>query len=172
MAKILSLIRPISLCQNVKITAIADNNSYVKSSVKISPHQRVNMKNALVVFAAGCLGALIQCVAMWLFSRYGITHSLNVSLQGSIAPAWMYPRIVWGGLWGFLFLLPILSGSVFARSLVIALIPAGVQLFVIYPFYEGKGVAGLSLGLLTPFLVLFFYWVWALATGITLKLAK
>lgn len=130
------------------------------------------MKNALIVFAASCLGALIQCLVMWLFSRYGITGSLHVNLHGSIAPAWLYPRIVWGGLWGFLFLLPILSSSVFARSFVIALIPAGVQLFVIYPFYEGKGVAGLTLGLLTPFLVLFFYWVWALATTITLKLAK
>ena len=130
------------------------------------------MKNALIVFAAGCLGALIQCLVMWLFSRYGIAHSLNVNLHGSIAPVWLYPRIVWGGMWGFLFLLPILSSSVFARSFVIALIPAGVQLFVIYPFYEGKGVAGLSLGLLTPFLVLFFYWVWALAATITLKITK
>lgn len=130
------------------------------------------MKNVLVVFAAGCVGALIQCLVTWLFTRYGINHALNVNLAGSIAPAWMYPRIVWGGLWGLLFLLPLLSGSIFARSFVIALIPAGVQLFVIYPFYEHKGFAGLSLGILTPFAVLFFYWVWSLATAITLKLAR
>jgi len=130
------------------------------------------MKNALVVFAAGCLGALIQCVVMWLFTRYGITHSLNVNLPGSIAPAWLYPRVVWGGLWGFLFLLPILSSSVFARSFVLALIPTCVQLFIIYPIYQGKGVGGLSLGILTPFLVFFFFWVWALVTAITLKIAK
>jgi hypothetical protein len=130
------------------------------------------MKNALVVFAAGCLGALVQCVVMWLFSRYGITHSLHVNLPGSIAPGWLYPRIVWGGLWGFLFLLPILSSSLFARSIVIALIPAGVTLFILYPFYEGKGFAGLSLGMLTPFLVLFFFWVWSFASIVTLKLAK
>lgn len=130
------------------------------------------MKNALVVFAAGCLGALIQCLVMWLCSRYGITHSLHVALPGSIAPAWLYPRIVWGGLWGFLFLLPILTSSIFARSFVIALIPTGVQLFIIYPLYEHAGIAGLSLGLLTPFVVLFSYWVWSLATTVTLKLAK
>ena len=130
------------------------------------------MKNGLVVFAAGCLGAVIHCIVMWLFTRYGITHSLHVSLPGSLSTTWLYPRIVWGGLWGFLFLLPILTSSVFARSFVIALIPTGVQLFVIYPLYEHKGMAGLSLGLLTPFLVLFFYWIWALATTLTLKLAK
>ena len=134
--------------------------------------KNITMKNALVVFAAGCLGALIQCVVMWLFTRYGITHSLNVNLPGSIAPAWLYPRVVWGGLWGFLFLLPILSSSVFARSFVLALIPTCVQLFIIYPIYQGRGVAGLSLGMLTPFLVFFFFWVWALVTAITLKIAK
>jgi hypothetical protein len=132
----------------------------------------IQMKNALLVFAAGCFGALIQCVVMWLFTRYGITPSLHVSLPGSIAPAWLYPRIVWGGLWGFLFLLPIMTSSVFARSLVVALIPTGVQLFIIYPLYEHKGIGGLSLGLLAPFLVLFFYWVWSLAAVIILKLAK
>lgn len=130
------------------------------------------MKNALVVFAAGCLGALIKCLVMWLFSRYGIPHSLNVHLAGSLSPAWLYPQIIWGGLWGFLFLLPILSSSVFARSLVLALIPAGVQLFVIYPFYEAKGFAGLSLGMLTPFLVLFYWWVWSFSVAVTLKLAR
>lgn len=130
------------------------------------------MKNALVVYAAASLGAMLQCLVVWLFSRYGITHNLNVHIAGSLSPAWLYPHIVWGGLWGFLFLLPVLTSSVFARSLVLALIPAGVQLFVIYPFYEGKGFAGLSLGLLTPFLVLFYWWVWSFVTLVILKLAK
>ena len=130
------------------------------------------MKNALVVFAAGCLGALVMCVFMWVFTKYGITHDLGVRISGSIAPQWMYPRIVIGGLWGLLFLLPILSGSLLARSFLISLFPALIQLFVIYPFYEGKGVAGWTLGALTPFLVLLFYWVWALSTAIVLRLAK
>jgi hypothetical protein len=130
------------------------------------------MKNALVVFAAGCLGGLAMCILMWGFTQYGITHSLGVRISGSVAPQWMYPRIVWGGLWGLLFLLPILSGSLLARSFLICLFPTLIQLFVIYPFYEAKGVAGLTLGVLTPFVVLFFYWVWALVTAIVLRLAK
>jgi hypothetical protein len=130
------------------------------------------MKNALVVFGAGCIGALVMCVVMWLFSRYGITQSLGVAISGSVSPQWMYPRIVWGGLWGLLFLLPLLSGSLLARSFVIALFPTLIQLFVIYPFYQGKGVAGLSLGLLTPFVVFFFFWIWSLTTAIVLRLAK
>lgn len=130
------------------------------------------MKNTLVVMAAGALGAAIMCVAMWLATRYGLMSSLNVAISGSVSPAWMYPRIVQGGLWGLLFLLPILSSSLLARSFVIALIPSLVHLFIIYPYYQGKGVAGLELGVLTPFVVFFFYWIWSLATSLILKLAK
>lgn len=130
------------------------------------------MKNLLVVFAAGCLGALVQIIAMNLATRYGLIHALHVQLSGSFSPYWVYPRIVWGGLWGFIFLLPILTSSTFMRSFVLCLIPTAVQLFILYPFYEGKGVAGLSLGMLTPFVVLFFYWIWALATSLTLRLAR
>jgi len=70
-----------------------------------------------------------------------------------------------------LFLLPIYASSIFARSFVIALIPTLITLFVFFPFYEGKGVAGLSLGILTPFLVFFFFWVWSLTAAISLRVS-
>jgi hypothetical protein len=130
------------------------------------------MKNILVVFAAGCLGALFHIAALNLATHYGILHDLHIQLSGSYALPWVYPRVVWGGLWGFIFLLPVLSGTVVMRSFALCLIPTAVQLFVFYPFYERKGIAGIALGMLTPFAVLFFYWVWALATSITLRLAK
>lgn len=130
------------------------------------------MKNTLATMAAAALGAAIMCVAMWLATRYGLMKALNVAIAGSVSPAWMYPRIVHGGLWGLLFLLPIFSSSLLARSFVIALIPSLVHLFIIYPYYQGKGVAGLELGFLTPFVIFFFYWIWSLVTSLILKLAK
>ncbi len=130
------------------------------------------MKNVLLVFAAGCLGALIQIIAMNLSVRYGIAHDVGVRVAASYSPHWIYPRIVWGGLWGFVFLLPILLGSIVLRSLVLALIPACVQLFIIYPFYDDKGLAGFSLGTLTPLVVFLFWWVWALAASLALKSAR
>lgn len=130
------------------------------------------MKSTLVSLAAGALGAAIMCIAMWLATHYGLTKALNVAISGSISPTWMYPRIVWGGLWGLLFLLPLFASSLLARTFVLALIPTLVQLFIIYPYYQGKGVAGLQLGMLTPFVVFFFFWIWSLATALILKLAK
>lgn len=130
------------------------------------------MKNALLVYAAGSLGAVLQIVVMSLAVHYGFTQDLGVRIAASYSPSWMYPRIVWGGLWGLVFLLPILSGSLLMRSAVLSLIPACVQLFIIYPFYEGKSFAGLSQGMLTPLVVLFFWWVWALFTSLIIKFAR
>lgn len=130
------------------------------------------MKNILSCLGAGALGAFFMCLAMWLSTRYGITHSLGVAIQGSIAPEWMYPRIVWGGVWGLLFLIPLFASNILARSFVMALIPTLVQLFIIYPYYQGKGVAGLNLGVLAPFVVFFFFWVWSLVTSMILRLAN
>ena len=130
------------------------------------------MKNALLVFAAGCLGALIQIIAMNVAAHFGLMHHLGVQLSASYYPYWLYPRVVWGGLWGFVFLLPIFAGNILMRSLLLSLIPACVQLFVWYPFYESKGIAGFSLGLLTPVVIVFLWWIWALSTSLTLKYAR
>ncbi len=46
------------------------------------------MKNFLLCFAAGCVGGVIYCVVMWLFSRYGISQSFGVSLYGSLPCGW------------------------------------------------------------------------------------
>jgi hypothetical protein len=37
-----------------------------------------------------------------------------------------------------------------------------VQLFIVFPYEAGKGMAGLDLGLLTPLFILFYNWIWAL----------
>ena len=129
------------------------------------------MKKALLVFSAGALGALISSLVVWLFGRYGVSQSLGVALAPSLSGYWLYPRIVWGGLWGFLFLLPWLRGKTVSRGLLLSLVPSGVQLFIIYPYHEFHGFAGLEMGLLTPLLVLFFNAVWGLTASVTLKAA-
>ena len=128
-------------------------------------------RQALIFYAAGTLGALANSLAVWLFGQYGISQSLGVAIAPSLTKYWLYPRLVWGGLWGLLFLLPLVKGSVYLRGLVLSLVPSLVQLFIFYPFYSYHGIAGLELGLLTPVLVLFFNMVWGLATAIAIKLS-
>ena len=119
-------------------------------------------------FAAGAVGALANSVVSWLSGQLGIPHALGVSLAPAWTPAWLYPRIVWGGLWGLLFVLP-LSAGVLRRGLLLSLAPALFQLFVVFPAWTGKGVAGLELGAATPVFVLLYDAVWGVVASWWLK---
>jgi hypothetical protein len=130
------------------------------------------MKKLLLYFAAGCVGALANSLTVWFFGHQGITRSIGVLMSPALSPDWLYPRIVWGGLWGLLFILPFLNSRLFAKGTVLSLVPTAVQLFVLFPFVAHKGIAGIKLGLYTPAAVLFFNWVWGMATAVTIRLAK
>ncbi|MFC3154944.1 hypothetical protein [Gilvimarinus japonicus] len=129
------------------------------------------MRRWMLVFAAGALGALVSALAMWLAGRYGITQAMGVRWAPALSAHWLYPRIVWGGLWGFLFLLPLFGSRWLLKSAVLALIVSLIQLFVIFPYTTTYGVAGLELGMLMPVVVYAFAFIWALAAAISLRLA-
>ncbi len=130
------------------------------------------MKKILIYFAAGCLGALANSLTVWLFGDFGITKNFSVSIAPSLSPAWLYPRIVWGGIWGLLFVLPLLNSKLIRKGSLLSLFPTAVQLFVVFPYKANKGMAGLDLGLLTPLFVIFFNWIWGVITALTIKLSK
>lgn len=130
------------------------------------------MKKLLICFAAGSLGGLVMSLAVWAADYSGITSSLGVRIAPALALPWLYQRIVWGGIWGFLFLVPILGLKAFSRGTLISLFPTLVQLFYIFPYKTGNGMAGIELGLLTPVFVLVYNWIWGVVTSATIKLAR
>ncbi len=130
------------------------------------------MKKLLLFFAAGCLGALANSLAVWFFGSTGISSSLGVSIAPSLSPGWLYPRIVWGGIWGFLFILPMMQSKLLLKGTVLSLFPTAVQLLIVFPFQANKGIAGLDLGLYTPLLVVFFNWIWGVVAALAIKLSK
>ena len=121
------------------------------------------------VFAAGCFGGLLNSLAVWLSSEAGITASLGVSIAPNLSAAWLYPRLIWGGIWGILFLLPFMQRRLFSKGLLLSIGPSLVQLFVVFPMKAHKGAMGLDLGTLTPVLVLIFNAVWGLTAAIWLR---
>jgi len=123
-------------------------------------------------FVAGLLGGLANSLTLWLFGVVGLNQLLGVALAPTLSPAWLYPRLVWGGLWGWLFLLPMPRLTYPTRGLLLSLGPSLVQMFVVFPFQLGKGVAGIKLGYLTPLLVLVFNAVWGLVASQWLKWAR
>lgn len=129
-------------------------------------------KNLSLVFSAGCLGGLINTLTVWIFGKIGITTALGVEIAPDFTIAWLYPRIVWGGIWGVLFLLPILYKSYLLRGILFSLGPTIVQLFIVFPVKADKGITGLDLGALTPVFVFIFNAVWGIVASYWLKLTE
>jgi hypothetical protein len=129
------------------------------------------MRNLSLVFVAGCWGALWNSLAVWLCGLLGIAPALGVHIAPALTPAFLYPRLVWGGLWGLLFLLPMGRWSFPARGLLFSLAPTLVQLCLVFPVMAHKGVLGLQLGYLTPLLAVFYNAIWGYAAGLWLNWA-
>jgi len=132
---------------------------------------KLSFKNISLTFAAGSVGGLANMCAIWGFGAWGISQTLGVKLAPHLSVPWLYNRLVWGGLWGFIFLLPWKNLSLPARGLLFSLAPSLVQMLVVFPYQAHKGMLGLQLGYLTPALVLFFNAVWGLAAVFWLYLS-
>jgi hypothetical protein len=130
------------------------------------------MKKMMVCFSAGCLGALANSLVVWQFGELGIARWAGVSIAPSLTPGWLYPRIVWGGIWGLLFILPLLKSRFLLKGTLLSLLPTAVQLFFIFPYQAHKGMAGLSLGMWTPAFVLVYNWVWGVVAAGAIKFSK
>lgn len=130
------------------------------------------MKKILICFGAGCLGAVVNSFIVWFFGDTGISRQLGVALTPHLMAAWLYPRIVWGGIWGLLFLLPLRNITPLLLGLILSLGPTALQLLYIFPVRAHQGIAGLELGLFTPLLVIFYNWIWGVVTAYSIKSAK
>ena len=123
------------------------------------------------VFTAGCLGGLINSLSVWLFGIAGISLAFGVTIAPQLSATWLYPRIVWGGIWGALFLLPIMRNHYISRGLIYSLGPTLVQLLVVFPLKTNAGVFGLGKGALTPLFVVLFNAIWGISAALWLKYA-
>ena len=127
------------------------------------------MRKLSLYFTAGCAGALANSLIVWLFGSLGIAASLGVSIAPRLSPAWLYPRIVWGGLWGMLYFLPMLNNKLISKGLILSIGPTLIQLLVVFPLKAHKGYLGLELGVLTPIMVIFYNAVWGIVASLYLR---
>ena len=128
-----------------------------------------SVKNLSLVFVAGLVGGLLNCLAVWFFGVLGIPRALGVQIAPPLTTTLLYSKLVWGGIWGLLFLIPLGRVSFPLRGLLFSLGPSLVQLFVVFPYQAQKGVMGLQLGALTPLFVLFYNVVWGVAAALWLQ---
>lgn len=129
------------------------------------------VRNLSFVFSAGALGGVANGAALWGAGVMGLTGLLGVSIAPSLTPEWLYPRVVWGGLWGLVFLLPFSRERWLARGLIASLGPSLVQLFGVFPWKFDMSFLGLELGTLTPLVVLLANAAWGIAASWWLRIA-
>ena len=132
----------------------------------------IYLMNCSMVFAAGCVGGLANSLAVWFLGKTGISKALGLQIAPALTPSWLYPRIVWGGLWGFLFLLPYFQQPLLTRGIVWSLGPTLVVLFIVFPFQAKKGLLGLQLGMLTPLFAFAVNAVWGITAAWWLSISK
>jgi hypothetical protein len=130
------------------------------------------MKTILICFSAGCVGALASSIMAWQIGELGIARWAGISIAPSLSPGWLYPRIVWGGIWALAFVLPFLKSRLVLKGTLLSLLPTGFMLFFFFPHRTHQGAAGLRLGMWTPAYVLMVNWVWGLVTAATIKFSK
>ncbi|HKJ05774.1 MAG TPA: hypothetical protein VJ974_09270 [Geopsychrobacteraceae bacterium] len=127
-----------------------------------------------VCFSAGVIGGLANSLFIWMIGGWGLTAMAGVELAPVLTSAWLYPRLIWGGLWG----IPYFFSVSLVRSrrhwvrkaLWCSLLPTLAMLFVVFPYQMNLGQGGLKLGLLTPLIVLLVNLVWGFFTGVFTRL--
>lgn len=116
----------------------------------------------------GIVGSLATTFAIWLLGRLGFASVIGINLAPQITLAWMYPRLVWGGAWGFLFLLPLLKEQHLLRGILFSLAPTMMVFLKFVPGLE-KSLFGLSFGPIRPELILIINFVWGIVAAFWYK---
>lgn len=121
------------------------------------------VRNLSGAFTGGALGALLDSFNIWFMGMVGISDLLGISMKPQFTAPWAYKRMIWGGIWMLLLLIPVWRNKTILRGMVFSLAPSAMMLFVVLPSM-GKGMLGLGFGALMPVVVIvlnFIYGIFA-----------
>jgi hypothetical protein len=104
-------------------------------------------------FTGGAIGGLIDSINITILGKVGICDLLGVSMKPEFTAPWLYQRMIWGGIWMLLLLLPLWENRTIIRGCLFSLLPSAMMLFMVLPSM-GKGLLGLGFGTLTPVVVI------------------
>ena len=116
-------------------------------------------------FAGGALGGFIDSFNIWIMGKSGISDLIGLSMKPEFSAPWLYQRMVWGGIWMLLLLLPLLRDRVLLRGCFFSLLPSAMMLFLVLP-EMGKGMLGLGFGTVTPLVVIGLNCIYGMAASL------
>ena len=124
-----------------------------------------------IVFSAGALGVLLNALLFWLFGMVGITALVGMHAPIKWDPQHIYWGVTWGGIWGAMFLLPWLKGSVVLRGLLFSIAPTLVAWLVVFHL-RGMGLLGLNVSARMPLLAIVLNAVWGIGAALWVREAE
>jgi hypothetical protein len=113
------------------------------------------LRRLSLLFSAGALGGLVNSIVVGEYNQ-------------NLALPMVYSRVVWGGLWGFIFLIPLKIKNIYVRGLYLSFAPTLSTWLIVLPS-KGKGLFGYKQGPWIFLTVIVFNAIWALVTAFWLK---
>lgn len=89
-----------------------------------------------LAFAAGGVGVIVLIAFLWLLRESGAMASLGLKMPAPKLPDFLYSRIVWGGIWAFLFVLPVMTRQWLLRGLVVGVLASLASIFYFNPAWK------------------------------------
>ena len=136
---------------------------------------RKTIRSLSLAFTAGVIGAFIYSVTAHFFGAWGVTEALGVKLAYKLTPESLYPRLVWGGLFGLLLLVPVLEKwYCIYRGLLLGVLLSLIHLFIIFPYMSHKGFLGVKISLSSPapIFVVFYNALWGIVAAFWLDYTR
>ena len=104
-------------------------------------------------FTGGAIGGFVDSFNIWAMGKIGISDMIGLAMKPEFNAPWLYQRMVWGGIWMMLLLLPLMKNRTLVRGMLFSLLPSAMMLFFVLPSM-GKGMLGLGFGMITPLVVI------------------
>jgi hypothetical protein len=90
-----------------------------------------------IAFAAGAVGALALGVFLLILRDTGVLANLGIRPPPVRMPEFLYGRMVWGGIWALLFVLPVMTGQWLLRGVVVGVLASLAAIFYFNPAWQG-----------------------------------
>ena len=116
-------------------------------------------------FAAGAFGTVVWFILFVLMGKLGIGAALGLKM--SPPPNMLillYKQLVWGGIYGFLLILPVLERKWLVRGILLGVLATLVGWFYFIPARGGQTM-GLNFGIAFPFISITLNSIWGAAAA-------
>lgn len=129
------------------------------------------LRNLSLAFTGGAIGAFVDSVNIWLMGTSGISDIIGISMKPTFTTPWLYKRMIWGGIWMLLLVLPILKNRICLRGILFSLAPSSMMIFIVLPAMK-PGDFGTGFGMMMPAVVLLLNFIYGTVASTWYTLGK